>query len=329
MLESVGTGAENAEVFDNVFAVPCQVDSLHEVCRTWTDRFSHSQLSTIRCRILPSHQKPTPGDLMVSQSLRELIDAVDGRWLESLLERNGLVTYFQPIVHTANPQQVFAFECLIRGFEEDGSIIPPGQLFDAARATGQVARLDHASRLQAIDTAQGKNVESCVFINFNPGFLDDRLSNLHATFSRAVDSGISPERFVFEVVESDEFDDVDRLNRVVDACRDAGCRVALDDMGTGYNSLYLMAAIKPDFIKLDRSLVRDAHQDHYKSCISAKLIELAKELNITTVVEGIETEDDFRWARDNGAEYCQGYLFARPAPDPVPPAARKNETSLT
>ena len=84
-----------------------------------------------------------------------------------------------------------------------------------------------------------------------------------------------------------------------------------------------MATVKPDFIKLDQSLVRDAHQDTYKSCIASKLIELAHELGISTVVEGIETDDDWRWAVRHGAEYGQGFLFARPAPDPVAPQMAK------
>jgi EAL domain-containing protein (putative c-di-GMP-specific phosphodiesterase class I) len=131
-----------------------------------------------------------------------------------------------------------------------------------------------------------------------------------------LNSGIEPGRFVFEVVESDQILDLGKLLMILDWFRDAGCRVALDDVGAGYNSLNLLTLVKPDFVKLDMELVRGVHRDPYKSCVARKLLELARELGVLTVAEGVETHEEWQWTRDHGADLAQGYLFAKPAPSP-------------
>ena len=101
--------------------------------------------------------------------------------------------------------------------------------------------------------------------------------------------------------------------------RGAGFRVALDDLGSGYGSLNLLSQLKPDFVKLDMKLIRDVDRDPYKAEITRKLLEMARGLGVATIVEGIETQGEWEWAHENGADYAQGYLFARPASPPPRP----------
>jgi EAL domain-containing protein (putative c-di-GMP-specific phosphodiesterase class I) len=85
----------------------------------------------------------------------------------------------------------------------------------------------------------------------------------------------------------------------------------------------LLVRVKPDFMKLDMGLIRDVDRDRYKGHVAAKLLELARELNARTVVEGVETVGEWQWAREHGADFAQGYLFAPPAEKP--PRPRKPE----
>ncbi len=100
------------------------------------------------------------------------------------------------------------------------------------------------------------------------------------------------------------------------------CRAeALDDLGSGYASLNLLAQLRPDYVKFDRELIRAIDRDPYKQKVVRKLIEMALELGIGTVAEGIERREEWLWLRDAGIEYAQRYWFARPAsPPPVPVA---------
>jgi EAL domain-containing protein (putative c-di-GMP-specific phosphodiesterase class I) len=307
---------EAAEPFPGVFRYRCSAEQLTRLSAAWEKTFSASEQSLIQCRLVEDGEEPSIADLMHATPLGAVKAWVDGQWLRSLLADRRLVTYFQPIVNNSNPTDVFAYECLLRGIDHVGGMIMPGRILNAARATGTMQQVDQLAQLTAINTAQQINLKTAIFINFNPRFIDAP-DYLRTTIDTIKQTDIDPSRFVFEVVESDEIVAIDRLMSVLQYCRDAGCRVALDDLGAGYSSLHLMAIVKPDFVKLDMNLIRNVDQDIYKSCVAAKLLELASELNVSTVVEGVESPGEWRWAIEHGADYAQGYLFARP--DAVPP----------
>lgn len=309
-----------------VLVVSLRAVSLRRVCLALCSELTSSALELIRCRLAIGKAEPGLAELMQTHSLARLVAWVNGQWLSDVIQSQRLVTYFQPIVRACDPSRVFAYECLLRGCEPDGRLISPDRLFSAARDTGMLSTLDHTARLKAIDSfcqTEGPS-STCVFINMNPSAIDDPLRCLQSTLRATVTSRLAPERFVFEVVESDEITDVDGLIRILDFCREAGCRVALDDMGAGYSSLKLLAQIKPDFIKIDMDLIRDVDRDVYKSRVASKLLEMARELGVQTVAEGVETAGEWQWSVEHGADFAQGFYFSRPAA--IPPKLNPSVT---
>lgn len=93
--------------------------------------------------------------------------------------------------------------------------------------------------------------------------------------------------------------------------------MALDDLGAGYSSLALTHEIRPDFVKLDRNLIQGVADDPYKAVIAEKALQLTRELGIRSIAEGVETEAELGWLQEQGADLVQGFLIARPAPEPV------------
>ena len=94
--------------------------------------------------------------------------------------------------------------------------------------------------------------------------------------------------------------------------------MALDDMGTGFSSMEVLLALRPDYVKLDMSLTRDVDKDEGKSLVTSKLLETVQGLGLRAVAEGIETPGEFDWVREHGVDLGQGFLFARPATPPPP-----------
>lgn len=105
---------------------------------------------------------------------------------------------------------------------------------------------------------------------------------------------------------------IKHLQRIVDFYREEGFQVALDDVGSGYSSLNILAQLQPDFVKLDIGLVRDVDHDKTKAIVARKLIETVQEMELATIAEGIERVEELDWLREVGADFAQGYLFARP-----------------
>ena len=131
------------------------------------------------------------------------------------------------------------------------------------------------------------------------------------------EAGIPPGRIVFEVTDSEEIKDTVHLGNIIDYYREGGFGVALDDLGTGYGSLDLLAELTPDFVKLDMGLVSRAGGVPYKASIARELIELAKDLGVIVIAEGVETEDQYRWVTAHEVDYAQGHFFARPSSTPL------------
>lgn len=305
---------EWSEPFDDVLAVRFDAAG-----RDWTldlgNVLSELELEHARGLITKEDALVSFGEMLRMRSLRTIIGQIHGRWLVELIAEQRLVTWFQPIVHTQATSEIFAYECLVRGENKDGTLISPGRLYDVARQSDMLFHLDRASRLCHIRNVIRHEVQTNVFINFNPTAIYDPEYCLKTTVQAIRRSKLVPSRIVFEVVESDEVD-AKRLPKIVDFYRREGFRVALDDLGAGFSSLNLLSTLRPDFVKLDMELVRNVDTDSYKASVARKLLEMAGELGVETVAEGIETAGEAQWLAEYGATYLQGYFFAKPAPIP-------------
>lgn len=303
-----------------IFHVEVVEDLLKLLCREHFKALNSLELRDTRCLLLPAGTEISVRDFANTKPLSAIVALARSEAFTSILREKRLTSYFQPIVHTLYPGEVFAFECLLRGQDESGELIFPGELFDFARDADMLFQLDRAARITALETAAKHSVNATLFLNFNPTAIYDPKYCLNTTVAAMRIAGLKPEQIVFEVVESDDVKDKGHLLDILRYYRDHGFRVALDDLGAGYSSLNLLHRLQPDFIKLDMELIRGIHQDTFKARITANILALARELNIKTIAEGVETVEEWRWLKEHGADLVQGYLFARPASEPPIPS---------
>lgn len=258
--------------------------------------------------------------LVRARSLQTLCALATGSWLLDLIDDRRLACHFQPIMRNDGGElSVFAYEALARGRGVDGEIVPPARMFGTARTAQLMFQLDRAARLAAVEASVRLSRGTPLFINFNPTSIYDPDYCLKSTIEAARRIDRVPGTFVFEVVESDHVEDSQRLLRILDVYRQAGFRVALDDLGAGYSSLNLLQRLHPDFVKLDMELVQGVDSDTSRQAILRGLLDIAAGLGIEVIAEGIETPGERDWLVEHGVDYLQGFLFARPGPDPVFP----------
>lgn len=245
-----------------------------------------------------------------------------GRWLLRTLAEDRLTSVFQPIVHADRPDRIFAQECLMRATDADGSTVMPTRILGVARDAGLLFHLDRQARVTAVASAARHGIAENLFVNFTPTSLYDPANCLRTTLDAVDSHGFDRNRVVFEVIETEHIVDTGHLRRVLDVYRAEGFRVALDDLGAGYSSLNMLSALRPDFVKIDRALISNVDEDPFGSVIVSRLIDLARDLDVEVIAEGVETVGELAWLQANGAHYVQGYLIARPAAIPPVPAAR-------
>jgi EAL domain-containing protein (putative c-di-GMP-specific phosphodiesterase class I) len=258
--------------------------------------------------------EPRLGDFAGMTTLHALDVLGQAGWILDQIAEGRFTSWFHPIVHAADTRRIFAHEALLRGVERDGSVVAPQPILDLAREAGLLFEVDSAACRSAIREAARHGSQMCVFINFSPAAIQDPDASLKSTLQQIDEANLPRDRVVFEVVEADRFTDSPHLEKVLAGYRSAGFRVALDDLGAGWSTLNLVHRLRPDFIKLDRELMRGVHKDPVKGLIADKLLEIGRGMGIGTIVEGIEEEDELEWCREHGADFVQGFLLGRPAP---------------
>ncbi|WP_027182118.1 EAL domain-containing protein [Oleidesulfovibrio alaskensis] len=304
------------EVYQDIFAIPFDRMSLEVFCEEYLEHIGSLEQKDTRSLLLAHGEELTVRHVARMRPLETIVARLQGEWLIDMLDNGRLETHFQPIVNAASPADVHAYECLARGIDEDGAIIGPARMFGVAKSADLLFNLDRACRLAAIDGMGRYGLDRPLFINFNPATIYNPVYCLQTTMNAISKAGLQPDMVVFEVVESDEVQDVNHLLNILRYYRDHGFKVALDDLGAGFSSLNLLARLKPDYVKLDMGLVHDVHREEYKAVITGNLLAMARGLGIKTIAEGVETEGEWRWLAAHGADYVQGFLFARPAAPP-------------
>lgn len=229
--------------------------------------------------------------------------------------RQGMFSsHMQPIVDAE--KTIVGFEFLLRP-AANGVSFQPYQLFEVARETGLHSFLDRAARISAIETSAKWLPRGMKrFINFLPSSIYNPEYCLSHTFRTIERLRLDPEDFVFEVVETEKIDDMDHLLTIFKAYRNNGMSVALDDVGSGYSTMEVMTMLKPDYVKIDRSLIDYCDQNAVKQEQILSIIDRAGSFGGRVLAEGIERREEFEFCRQAGIHLAQGYLFGKPSDRP-------------
>lgn len=223
--------------------------------------------------------------------------------------------YYQP-KFDMRTRRIIGSEALVRWIKEDGTMVFPANFIPCFERTGQILQLDeaildmvcnqmHRMQLAGIDIPR-------VSINLSRFHLEkpyiiDKIESYINTL------GLDPSKLAFEITESAMQDDKIILSDIVFRLHQLGCRVDMDDYGTGISSLQSLANIDFDVIKLDQSFILNIGQPKMEHVIQST-IELANMLDLQLVAEGVETQEQVDFLIKKGCYYAQGYFYSKPVP---------------
>lgn len=250
-------------------------------------------------------------------SSEEALDRNTARELNNALETNEIFAWFQPQVR-ASDNKVIGFEALARWDHPERGLVAPASFLPDIEKAGLSQRLAEVVLKQAMmalnvwDTS-GYDVPS-VSVNFSAEEL--RNPRLPDYVRWELDRhGVAPERLVVEVLESVVADSSgDVITRTLKALSRIGCRIDLDDFGTGFTSFLNIRRFYVDRIKIDRSFVNKIDSDQSQLTMFSALLAFGDKLGIDTLAEGVETEEEAEILRALGCRDMQGYAISRPLP---------------
>ncbi len=239
-------------------------------------------------------------------------DVGEALWLGRIrdaLDEDRFVLHAQPIVDLMTGQTV-QHELLLRMRDEDGNISAPGEFLPAAERYGLIAEIDCWVIRQAVQiAAQGVPTE----FNLSGRSIGDP-DILRELATAIEETGVDPSLLVVEVTETAFVGQTEAGRAFAEHVRELGCRLALDDFGTGFSSLSYLQHLPADHLKIDIDFVRELTPSETDARVVRGIVALAREVNQTTIAEGVEDEETLIMLRELGVDLAQGYLLGRPAP---------------
>jgi predicted signal transduction protein with EAL and GGDEF domain len=236
--------------------------------------------------------------------------------LRKALERDELLLHYQPQVESMTGR-VVAFEALVRWNHPQKGMVAPFEFIDIAEESGLIIPLGEwvmrAACEQATKWHRAGFPEIRVSVNVASQQLTE--SDLVATVQKVLTStGLDGAHLEVELTESSLMSDVETITQTLQKLKDFGLSLAVDDFGTGYSSMNYLKRFPLDALKIDRSFVRDLNLDANDAAIAKAVIALAKALDLSTIAEGVEEEEQLAFLRALGCDLIQGYFFGRPMP---------------
>jgi EAL domain-containing protein (putative c-di-GMP-specific phosphodiesterase class I)/GGDEF domain-containing protein len=246
-------------------------------------------------------------------STREARDAAERKLrLAEIIDKGQVHTLVHPVLKL-DDMSVIGYEALSRG-PEGGEFERPDKLFKVAYDADLVLRLERLCRRQAIRAAADLPEGRLLFMNIEPEAIGDpELRDVMFTALLA-DAAITPDRIVLEITERTAITDFPSFRSTLEYLRALGFSVAVDDAGAGYGSLQVLAEVRPEWLKIDISLVRGVDADDVRRQLVSILVLFAQRMGVHLIAEGIETPQELETIRELGVGYGQGFLFTEPVP---------------
>jgi len=298
------------EKFDSYILV--DVNDLETYVRDLRIIFNQIEASDIKLLPFNKNRGLIFEDIKNMKTLWQWIDfVIESKDILYVVNQKSFLVMYQPIMNLKE-NTIYGYEALIRGIDEAGNVIPPYRLFEQAKKMDLVFNLDKAARETIIEDAAKKGLTKQLFINFLPTSIYKPELCLKTTNNAIAKSKLNPSQITFEVVETERIKDYDHLNEILDYYKKQGFQTALDDVGAGYNNKDVIKKLKPQIIKIDRDITANIHENKTNQVILNEYIELANELNIDVLVEGVETALEDQYIKTLNIKYSQGYYYGKP-----------------
>lgn len=236
------------------------------------------------------------------------------RMLLRAIEKSQLKLHYQPIIDIQSGKCVGA-EALLRWVNYGGQWISPGSFIPLAEAEGLIQKIsDYVINAVFNDFGGFLAEHPDFYISINLSPTDFHCPRLVAILAEKIKKhAVNAEQIKIEVTERG-FIDVPKTRPVIQAFRQAGFEIAIDDFGTGYANLHNLRFLNVDILKIDKSFIDNLTTDRACYLIAEHIIEMARSLNLKTVAEGVETQEQLAWLQARGVQYCQGWYFAKALP---------------
>jgi EAL domain-containing protein (putative c-di-GMP-specific phosphodiesterase class I)/CheY-like chemotaxis protein len=258
--------------------------------------------------LIETLQDAVDGQNRLTQMLRNSAtptSAKERRVLQECLNSDALKLALQPIIDTASGK-VYGYEMLLRS--SNPALPGPAEVLSAAERHGLLRELGNVVVARAAEWLMRLPSDIHLFLNVHPGELSDPAS----LCTRLEVLQMWAPRVILEITERAKMSSSFSWERALERVKQMGFGIAVDDLGSGYSALSMLAELQPDFLKIDMSIIRDVDTDTHKRRLVDLLCSFAEATDSRVVAEGVETRAEADALEDAGVQMLQGFLFGMP-----------------
>jgi diguanylate cyclase (GGDEF)-like protein/PAS domain S-box-containing protein len=236
--------------------------------------------------------------------------------LRRAVERDQLMLHYQPLVSLATGEYVGA-EALLRWQDAHNGLVMPGDFIPLAERTGLIGPISEWVIEEACrQSAEWRSMGLDLYVSVNLPAVFWQPTAMRQVLATIERFGLSADRMMVEITESTVMADALRSEPIIAELHERGLRLAIDDFGTGHSSLARLNQMLVTTLKIDRSFIADLPGDPSAAVLVSTIIQLAHNLGLHPLAEGIETEEQRAFLIENGCQLGQGFLFSKAIPSP-------------
>ena len=246
----------------------------------------------------------------MSETISKNIHAL--KQLKRAIAKDDIIPYFQPIIELGSGMAV-KYEALARMRTKNGDILGPAQFLDAAKEAKLSGEITAAILRHTLKIAEDSDM---IFsVNISAG----DIMNIHdrnIIFDLLENHRGCAWRIVFEIVESEEIEDYEILGEFIGHIRKFGCRIAIDDFGSGYSNFEKLLQLQVDILKIDGSLIKEIDTSEHTELVVRTIVDFAKGAGLKTVAEYVHSKAILEKVKMLGIDFAQGFYLGKPSPEP-------------
>jgi len=230
------------------------------------------------------------------------------KFIDKAISENRVIPYYQPIFNA--DKKVLKYECLVRILDTNEEVFPPGLFLDISKKVKKYTEIEKLIIEKSF--IEIENTDKIISVNLLARDMSDSdVSNFVISMLKKYNVA---KQVIFEILENENIENLDRVAKFISYVRKMGCRIAIDDFGTGYSNFSYLITMKPDYIKIDGSLIKNLEKDENSYAMVSSIIAFAKKLNIKTIAEFVHNEEIFKICKDLGVDEFQGFYLGEPSP---------------
>ncbi len=246
-----------------------------------------------------------------NENSKNNISSKDIDFTKQAIEDNRIICYYQPI-YNPKTNKILKYEALVRIIDMDGNIIAPIFFLSQLKDTNIHYKL--TQRILSIIVEKFKNNNHSVSINVNfSDLINEDIEN--AIKEAFINNPDLASRVTFEILESDEIDNLELFKEKIKILHSLGVKVSIDDFGSGYSNFRAVLDIEANYLKIDGSLIKNIDTNEKDFKVVKSIINFAKEANMQTIAEFVHSKDVYNKLLEIEIDYMQGYYIAMPCAD--------------